>query len=380
LAAFAIGRWFIRSGRETFATNLRLVIVPMGAVVLAGGIAMAFYNRAVTGAFTKTPYEVHLRQYWHQGPFIFSERYEPERVPPSRLVAFQRFVDPVPVASDELVWVVTTRFIIRLFASVGTAFGMLMNLQRPPYEGVFLSLALLMLVWLRSTTGLLITAALAVAGECLLWWFAPRLVVLVATVMIMVWIVAFGVSYRRNQWASFVTFGVGVLVVGQAIVLWWTPHYAAPLLPLLFAGMATTLQRLARRPARRRISPILGGVMLLLVVLHVTTLFVVSRGADRERWISGLPGRMDVKCRLEQKPGSHLVFVRYSDDYNVLDEWVYNPADLKAARVIFAHDLDDRNAELIAVYRDRLTWLVDVSRAEVRLQPYPHAEDGTSVR
>lgn len=62
--------------------------------------------------------------------------------------------------------------------------------------------------------------------------------------------------------------------------------------------------------------------------------------------------------------------MRYADDYTVHEEWVYNPDGLVSAQVIFAHDLGkSRNPELIALYPDRVVWLVEVSN-QVRLEPY----------
>jgi len=51
--------------------------------------------------------------------------------------------------------------------------------------------------------------------------------------------------------------------------------------------------------------------------------------------------------------------VRYAEDHNVHDEWVYNGADIDGARVLWARELDPiQNAKLFAYFKDRSVWLV----------------------
>jgi hypothetical protein len=63
---------------------------------------------------------------------------------------------------------------------------------------------------------------------------------------------------------------------------------------------------------------------------------------------------------LETIPGPHLVFVRTkTDEYNLF-QWIYNDADINAARVVWARDLGkDRNADLIRYFPTRQAWIVD---------------------
>jgi hypothetical protein len=68
--------------------------------------------------------------------------------------------------------------------------------------------------------------------------------------------------------------------------------------------------------------------------------------------------------RLEEQGGSHLVFVRYNG-VSPFEEWVYNPADLDSARVLFVHDLGAaKNAQLLRTYPNRTAWLVNVSNQQ----------------
>jgi hypothetical protein len=84
--------------------------------------------------------------------------------------------------------------------------------------------------------------------------------------------------------------------------------------------------------------------------------------------------KADVLRRLETEGGSHLVFVSYEDGIPAGNgEWVYNPADLERAHVLFVHDLgSSKNAELIAANPDRRSWRAHLSRYQRTsgLDPY----------
>jgi hypothetical protein len=43
---------------------------------------------------------------------------------------------------------------------------------------------------------------------------------------------------------------------------------------------------------------------------------------------------------LAERPGRHVVFVRYHEGDSSHREWVYNPADIDTAPVIWAQDLE----------------------------------------
>jgi hypothetical protein len=71
------------------------------------------------------------------------------------------------------------------------------------------------------------------------------------------------------------------------------------------------------------------------------------------------------------RDGMHVVFVRYSLDHDVEDEWVYNSADIDRQRLIWARDLgDERNMELIRYYPGREFWILDADADPPRLSPY----------
>ena len=64
--------------------------------------------------------------------------------------------------------------------------------------------------------------------------------------------------------------------------------------------------------------------------------------------------------------------VRYSPGHDPIHEWVYNRADIDAAKVIWAQDMGDRNQELTAYFKGRRAWLLEPDEPGMaRLSPYP---------
>jgi hypothetical protein len=81
--------------------------------------------------------------------------------------------------------------------------------------------------------------------------------------------------------------------------------------------------------------------------------------------------RARVLKQLESTPGKHLVIVHYRPDHDfILDEWVYNNADIDGSQVIWARDMGAQNAELVHYFGDRQVWLAEPDYNPARLSPY----------
>jgi len=64
--------------------------------------------------------------------------------------------------------------------------------------------------------------------------------------------------------------------------------------------------------------------------------------------------------QLQGETGRHLVLVRYQPSHNILEEWVYNGADIDGSKVVWARDMGpEKNRELLDYYKDRRAWLVE---------------------
>jgi hypothetical protein len=84
-------------------------------------------------------------------------------------------------------------------------------------------------------------------------------------------------------------------------------------------------------------------------------------------------GRSSLIRQLESMGGSHLVFVNYSDHWNISHDWVYNGARLDSPPVLFAHDLGSaKDRELVEQYRGRTAWMLRLGprESDVRLERF----------
>jgi hypothetical protein len=166
-------------------------------------------------------------------------------------------------------------------------------------------------------------------------------------------------------------------LVGVFAVIWSAPHYAAPLTCVIYAVLAQAVRYL--RQVKWKGQPV--GVALsraLVALLLLGTGINVARGACDPLWwtCTGDSSRVAVIKQLEDTPGKHLIVVRYSDDHNIHDEWVYNGADIDGSKVIWARELDvDQNAKLFAYFKDRHIWLVEPDVDNTEIKPYTPPPD-----
>jgi len=148
-------------------------------------------------------------------------------------------------------------------------------------------------------------------------------------------------------------------MAGLAVQVWHSPHYAAPA-----TGLVLLLVIQAMRQLRLwRGSPLL--VRLIVVACALTPLRPSTGGA-----LSGAE-RARVLNQLQSLPGRHLVLVRYSLAHDPGNEWVYNAADIDAAKVVWAREMDPTsNRALLRHFEDRRAWLAEPDLAPARLSPY----------
>jgi hypothetical protein len=81
--------------------------------------------------------------------------------------------------------------------------------------------------------------------------------------------------------------------------------------------------------------------------------------------------RIAVKEQLAEMPGKLLVFVRYSARHIYQDEWVWNEADIDAARVVFARDMGpEEDQKLMQYYPKRKVFVLEPDGAAPTLSAY----------
>jgi len=171
-----------------------------------------------------------------------------------------------------------------------------------------------------------------------------------------------------------------LVTAGLFAVIWSNAHYAAPLTCVVFALAVQAIRymrtvRIAWRPA---------GVALAraIVLLLVSDAGInVARGiCDPLLWpCQGDPSRAAIATKLEHTPGKHLIIVRYDEDHNIHDEWVYNGAEIDSAKVLWARELDrEQNAKLFDYFKDRKVWLVTPDSDNTYLEPYTPPDSPTA--
>ncbi len=165
-----------------------------------------------------------------------------------------------------------------------------------------------------------------------------------------------------------------VMFAGFAVETWTLTHYFAPAVGALYIILVQGMRHLShwspgQRPVGRalvRAIPVLACVMILL------RLTALSLHAQIEPpWPRGDLRRAAVAEQLRHLPGPQLVLVSYDPSHNFHHEWVYNAANIDAAKVAWARDMGDAaNQELRAYFKDRQAWRVNGDASPPRLEPY----------
>jgi hypothetical protein len=159
---------------------------------------------------------------------------------------------------------------------------------------------------------------------------------------------------------------------GFLVLIWSMPHYVATLTCVIFLLLVQAIRHLRTfRLGRRPLGLALSWAIVCLLATDVG-LSVPLHVCDQLDWTcKGDPSRAAVAIKLSKTPGKHLVMVRYDEDHNLHDEWVYNGAEIDAAKVLWARELDPaQNAKLFAYFKDRQIWLVTPDQDNTYLEPY----------
>jgi len=169
-----------------------------------------------------------------------------------------------------------------------------------------------------------------------------------------------------------------IFLLGTASLLtliWSFPHYASPLTCVIFLLLVQAIRHLRTiHLAGRPFGLALSWAIFYLLATDVG-LSVKNHVCDPLEWTcQGDPSRATIAKTVSNTPGKHLIMVRYEEDHNLHDEWVYNGAEIDAAKVLWARELDPaQNAKLFAYFKDRQIWLVEPDSDNTELIPYSPA-------
>jgi hypothetical protein len=175
---------------------------------------------------------------------------------------------------------------------------------------------------------------------------------------------------RRTRLAAILTVVIGAASV---IEVWWYPHYAAPFAAALLILAAQSMRYLrqwkydGREVGRFLVSAMPVAVLLVMVASEAKGI-ATHRTMDQVRTKNAQKENVE-QWLVEKQPGNHVIFVRYTGQ-SPHQEWVYNPADIDAASVIWAQDLGQtENERLRRYYAGRSFWLFKPDES-MNLSPY----------
>ncbi len=322
----ALVAWLLTGRRPAFKDRVLRVALPIAVVLALAGTAMGYYFWRVTGNPLRMPYEVARATYATAPIFLWqSPRPEPIHRHPVMREFYKRY-------------------------------------EQDFYEAEIGSLWELVITKLAFTTAFIS------------FYFGPTLLLT---------LVMFPQTFSDRR-VRFLVIAGAVVIAGLAVEVFFIPHYAAPLTSLGLALIVQSFRHLRLWRWRGQPAGALLVSLLPIVSAGALALRLAAPGlgwplAETTLWWARLTPstRALVRARLladlQRLGGDHLVIVRYgpAHDPGRQLEWVYNVADIPAAKVIWARDMgEDENATLINHYRHRRVWLVEPDRPPVHLEPY----------
>src|SRR5467141_933728 len=159
---------------------------------------------------------------------------------------------------------------------------------------------------------------------------------------------------------------------GFLVLIWSMPHYAASLTCVIFLLLVQAIRHLRTFRLGGRLIGLALSWAIIYLLASDAGFFVRRHLCDQLDWTcKGDPSRTALGEKLSHTPGKHLIVVRYEENHNFHDEWVYNGAEIDTAKVLWARELDPvQNAKLFAYFKDRQIWLVEPDTDNTELIPY----------
>jgi hypothetical protein len=154
--------------------------------------------------------------------------------------------------------------------------------------------------------------------------------------------------------------------VGLLLERFSLPHYFAPAMSLILLLVMLGVQYIRIKFGARALA-------IFAVLFFANAAYNASRlTPDEYPHQLFTAHRQSVARRLQTQPGRQLVLMRYAPDHNVLEEWVYNHADIDRSTIVWARDMGDAaNRELLDYYPNRKVWLVEADAPDPQPLPYP---------
>ncbi len=297
----------LRRNFEPHARNLRVrTFVPAFVVVALGGVFVAFYNWRVTQDPLQFPYLLYHREYFHYPMFAW------QQAPPP------------------------------------------LHYSNAQFEAFFNG-------WHRNAYRLTIGAWRLRAKNTFLycWRILPGFLLAPAFVLVP--------RILRDRRMRLPLLQVALCLAGLMSVVWFQPHYVAPLAATFFVLLVQAMRHLRHSQlSGRPIGLFFTRLIMLLAVVAVGLQAKV--GLPRPAWARE---RAEILRKLEAAPGKHLILVHYSADHNPHQEWVYNGADIDGSKVVWARQIPGRDlAPLLDYFRDRQVWWLEPDHDQPQLRSW----------
>jgi hypothetical protein len=164
------------------------------------------------------------------------------------------------------------------------------------------------------------------------------------------------------------------VVVSMAVETWFRPDYFSPATCALYLVLVQGMRYLwhwfpARRPLGRGLVRAIPILACAIIVLRLSTAAIHVQ--IEPVWPRGNLERVAILRHLQHFPGQQLVIVIYGPLHNFDRDWVYNDADINAAKVVWARDMgNDGNQELLNYFKDRRVWRVNADASPPPLESY----------
>jgi hypothetical protein len=289
--AIAMLFWLLGSNHPAFSRSVPLVIVPLLLCLLVAAIATGYYYYRVTGNPFRMTYQVDQATYGG-APYFLWQTPPPE--PAFHHAVMRDFYRWEVEGFEE--YFTLAGYLRRTAEKAGTLWTF--------YLGPLLTLPLLALPWVVRQKKMALPLAICAAA-----------------------------------------------MAGLAVQTWTLPHYFSPAVGALYLVLVQGLRQLwhcrwrygAVGKALVRAIPLVACAMILL---RVTALAAHVR--IESEWPRGNLERAEIVRQMQRLPQQQLVIVIYDPDHDFDEEWVYNDADIDAAKVVWARDMGDgQNQELL---------------------------------
>lgn len=313
--AFAMTHWLLGRDHPAFRRSLLQVVLPVLSVLLVAALGTGYYYHRVTGNPFRTAYQVEFETYSPVPPFLWQ----------------------------------STRSGLTYRSKVIHDFY---QRELSEFERI------------RTLTGYLERRVVGLISGWL-FYFGPLLSVPVLALVC--------VGPKKQTWLPLAI--CGATIIALAVETWSMPHYFSPATGALYLLLVQGLRYLWhwRRTgwplgkALVRAIPTLACGMVLLRVAAAGVHADIESG-----WPRGNLERSAILSQLTKRDGLHLVIVHYAPNHNLDREWVYNDADIDAAKVVWARDMgNDMNQELLRYFSGRSRWLVEADDAVPQAVPMP---------